>query len=129
MEKKKIIFERELHARSEKTIWPLISTPEGLAKWIADEVTRDGESLQFTWGVDWRHHEERTAVVTQEVPPIHFGWMWEDEDFSVEMEIKRSDITGDYILIVTDYAEKDDEDWLRAVWESNFERLHSTTGL
>ena len=81
------------------------------------------------WGVDWKHHEERTAAITKENPPTHFGWTWEDDEYPVEMEIKRSDITGDYILLVTDYADEDDEDWLRAVWESNFERLHSGTGL
>ena len=129
MGKKKVIFEHELHARSEKSIWPLISTPEGLTKWIADGVTRDSETLRFRWGVDWKHHEERTAAITKENPPTHFGWTWEDDEYPVEMEIKRSDITGDYILLVTDYADEDDEDWLRAVWESNFERLHSGTGL
>ena len=38
MNKKKVIFEHELHSHSAKIIWPLISAPEGLAKWIADEV-------------------------------------------------------------------------------------------
>ena len=130
MDKKKVIFEHELHSRSAKIIWPLISAPEGLAKWIADDVKRDGDAMTFGWGVPWRHHESRTATITEELQPSLFRWVWDDdEDYYVEMKLERSDITGDYILIITDFTDEDDEDWLTAVWEGNFERLHNTTGL
>ena len=130
MDKKKVIFEHELHSRSAKIIWPLISAPEGLAKWIADDVKRDGDVMVFGWGVPWRHHEMRTATVTEELQPTLFRWVWDDEeDYFVEMKIEKSDITGDYILIVTDFTDHDDEEWLTAVWEGNFERLHNATGL
>jgi hypothetical protein len=93
-------------------------------------VKRDGDAMEFAWGVPWRHHETRTATVTEELQPTLFRWVWDDEeDYFVEMKIEKSDITGDYILIVTDFTDLDDEEWLTAVWEGNFERLHNTTGL
>ncbi len=130
MDKKKVIFERELHSRSAKIIWPLISKPEGLAKWIADDVDRTDDLLEFTWGVPWRHHEKRTAKIIEESPMSHFRWAWEDDSsYYVELRMERSDITNDYILTITDFTESDDEEWLNAVWDNNFERLHHATGL
>lgn len=128
MEKRKITFEHELHARSAKVIWPLISTARGLQRWIADEVTRNDDKLKFGWGTSWRHHEVRTATVTKEVSPVLFEWIWDDEGYTVEMKLEQSEVTGDYILIVTDFSD-DDEEWLEALWQSNFERLHNATGL
>jgi len=45
------------------------------------------------------------------------------------MAIERSEITGYYMLIVTDFAWEEDVDELYEIWESNFDRLHRTTGL
>ena len=130
MDKKKVVYERELNSRSAKIIWTLISKPEGLAKWIADNVERNDEMLEFTWGVPWRHHEKRTAKIVEESPMSHFRWAWEDdtENF-VELRMERSDITNDYILTITDFTDEDDEEWLNAVWDKNFDRLHHATGL
>jgi hypothetical protein len=60
----------------------------------------------------------------------HFRWAWEDDSsYYVELRMERSDITNDYILTITDFTESDDEEWLNAVWDNNFERLHHATGL
>jgi hypothetical protein len=45
------------------------------------------------------------------------------------MRIGKSDLTNHLNLFITDFAEDDDADGLRILWESNLERLHSTTGL
>ncbi|RRD02079.1 START-like domain-containing protein [Prevotella sp. OH937_COT-195] len=130
MNKKKIIFERELRSRSGNIIWSLISTPEGLTKWIADRVERNGDILEFTWGEPEQHHEKRTARITEEFAMSHLRWTWEDDDNDfVEIRMKRCDITDDYVLTVTDFIEIDDENWLNSVWESNFKRLHHATGI
>ena len=38
MKKKRLNIERELLSSSSSIIWNLISTPEGLSRWIADDV-------------------------------------------------------------------------------------------
>ena len=58
--------------------------------------------------------------------------MWKDDTDKKaywELKIVRSEITGDYILIITDFAEEDDQDTLYDLWETNLERLHHATGL
>ena len=132
MEKRRFSIEKELRCKSANIIWPLLSTPEGLSKWIADEVERDGDQLRFTWGEVWSHHEIRTASVLEEARGEYIRYTWEnetDEDDFWELRIEKSDITGDYILIITDHALPEDVESLESIWESNLEQLHHTTGL
>lgn len=132
MNKKKISIEHELKCRSERIIWPLISTPEGLAKWIADEVHASGNVLTFTWGEVWSHHEVRTATILGTTDFLSVRLKWDDETDSNaywELKIEKSDITDDFILVITDFAPADDTDTLEDIWAANLERLHRSTGL
>lgn len=113
-------------------IWPLLSTDAGLKKWIADEVTREGENLSFTWGETWSHHEIKSARVLEEDRQERIRFAWDDEadaEAYWELLIERSDITGDYILVITDFALPEDEESLYDIWQQNLEQLHQSTGL
>ena len=132
MKKQKIHIEKELNCKSANIIWPLLNSAGGLAKWVADYVERDDDQLTFTWGEAWTHQETRTATITEEVAAHHLKMTWneeEDPDAYWLMEIERSEITGDFILIITDFAWEEDVDGLYDIWERNFEKLHQTTGL
>ena len=43
--------------------------------------------------------------------------------------MNKSDITGDYILTITDYAPDGDTAVLEDIWDANMEALHRSTGL
>ncbi len=132
MKKHQLSIEKELKCKSPNIIWPLLSTPEGLAKWIADEVEHEGEWLKFTWGEVWRNHEIRRAKVLEEQRFKHIRYAWEndeDPDSFWDLQMEKSDITGDYILIITDHAWMEDVEDLKDIWYSNLEQLHNNTGL
>lgn len=132
MNKKKTSIEHELKCRSERIIWPLISTAAGLSKWLADEVSADGDVLTFTWGELWSHHEVRRAKILKKTDFVSVRFRWEDEpnpDAYWEMRIEKGYITDDYVLVVTDNASDEDQDTLEDIWAANFERLHRSTGL
>ena len=132
MRKQQLTIERELRSKSANIIWPFLSTPAGLSKWVADSVETNGDSYIFTWGEVWKHHEIRTAslITFMKNDVIRFAWNDDtDENAYWELKIVRSDITGDYILIITDFAEEDDLDTIYDLWEKNLERLHHSTGL
>lgn len=132
MNKKKYSIEHELRCRSERIIWPLISTAAGLSKWMADNVSAEGDVLTFTWGDLWRHHEVRQAKILKRIDYVSVRLRWEDEpnpEAYWEMRIEKGDITDDFILVVTDYASEDDKETLEDIWEANFERLHRSTGI
>lgn len=132
MDKKKISIERELKCRSERIIWPLISTAAGLSKWMADDVSANGDVLTFTWGELWSHHEVRRARILGKTDYLSVRFRWEDEvnpDAYWELKMEKGDITDDFILVVTDFASAEDSDVMEDIWEANFERLHRSTGL
>lgn len=131
MIKEKLYIEHELKSRSENIIWQLISTETGLQKWIADGVSELNGRMTFTWGQDWAIHEQRTSIIVERVKNSHIRFHWDDEDDELywEMRMAYSDLTNDYILQITDFAEPDDMDVLRSIWDHNFEALHRATGL
>jgi len=132
MDKKKISIEHELRCRSERIIWPLVSTAAGLAKWIADEVSLKGDELTFTWGEVWSNHEVRKAKILKKTDFVSVRFRWEDEvnpDAYWELKIEKGDITDDFILVITDFAPAEDKETLEDIWAANLERLHRSTGL
>ena len=132
MERNKICIERELRSKSAGIIWSLMSTPEGLAKWFADEVKRDGDTFVFTWGNVWSHHEVRTADIIDKKAFDYIRLRWSEMEYNdtyLELKMNMSDITGDYILTITDYAPDGDTAVLEDIWDANMEALHRSTGL
>ena len=131
MGKQQILIEKELKCKSANIIWKIISTPEGLAKWIADDVADEGEWLRFTWGETWSNHEIRRArkLEEQRFDYIRFAWENDENDEYWELKIEKSELKGDFILIITDHALAEDVDALEDIWDSNLEQLHNNTGL
>ncbi len=132
MEDNKICIERELRSKSSNLIWALLSTPEGLSKWFADDVKYDNGVFTFTWGKIWSHHEIRSARVIDKRASKYIRMQWTDdgyEDMYFEMKMEKIDITGDYILIVTDFAIDGDTDTLEDIWDANFKALRRSTGI
>lgn len=130
--KKRIILEYELNATSPSIIWPVISEASGLERWFADEVERNGSSLKFTWGTSYMNKDERNATIVKEQKEklIRFKWDGdEDPEAYCEMKIEIGEITNDCVLVITDFAEADDLDSLRELWDDNMESLHQATGL
>ena len=130
--KKRIILEYELNATSPSIIWPVISETSGLERWFADEVERKGSSLKFTWGTSYMNKDERNATIVKEQKEklIRFKWDGdEDPEAYCEMKIEIGEITNDCVLVITDFAEADDLDSLRELWDDNMESLHQATGL
>lgn len=132
METKKISIERELRSKSANIIWSLMSTPEGLSKWLADEVVFDGSLFTFTWGNAWSHHETRTAAVLEKKNREYIRLRWSEDEYRdtyIELRMMKSDITGDYVLMITDFAPDGDIDTLEDIWDANMETLRRSTGL
>jgi len=132
MKKQRLNLEYELHSNSANIIWSLISSAHGLEKWIADSVKRQDDSFIFRWGEEWGNHEIRKAYILSENKQESIRLRWdndEDKDAYWQLGMVKSDITNDYILTVTDFAEADDMESLRDIWDSNMEQLHRSTGL
>ena len=128
---RKIELEYELKTRSGSAVWTLISTPIGMMKWLADEVTLEGETATFVWGDPLREHDTQTATVIEMVKNSHIRLHWDSSDSDAYWEIRmfHSEIAGNYHLAVTDFTEDDEPEDLVRIWDQNIERLHRITGV
>ncbi len=129
----KICIEHELGSKSANIIWPVISTPEGLAHWMADEVKCTAGVFSFTWGNSWGHNETRTAKLLEAKNFSHIRLRWDEDEYGedtyLELKMEKGDITGDYILVVTDFAPDGDVDSVKDIWNACFKKLRHSTGL
>ena len=110
----------------------MVSTPEGMTRWLADSVTQNGDSLTFTWGSPYDHHEKRTATILQKKKNSSIRFAWDDEDGMdtfVEIKIDRSPLTGEFMLHITDFTSPEDREWLSDTWAHNFRRLRRSCGI
>ena len=134
MGKQKIDIEYPLATKSPAIIWEQISSAHGLERWFADHVSEEDGIFTFTWGEPWTEQDIRQAhvVEAQKFERIRLKWDYEDEEDDEsywEMRIEKSDLTHNLNLMITDFAEDDDVDGLKILWESCLDRLHRASGL
>lgn len=123
----KIKFEIEfpIHA-SPQLLYQYISTPSGLSEWFADNVNSRGELFTFIWD----DTEEKAKLVSRKSGErIKFKWVnEEDEPYFFEIKIQVDEITKDVSLIVTDFAEEDEMDEAKMLWENQISDLKMVLG-
>jgi hypothetical protein len=127
MEKKKFNIEYQLKAASLNVLWNSISTPLGLTEWFADGVTVDQNRFTFNWNENYQ-----TAILISSKPTVFVRFQWEedsDTEYYFELGIVSVELTGDLILIITDFAEPDEKDDLILLWNKEIEELRRKTGI
>lgn len=123
----KIKYEMEFPIQvSPSLLYQYISTPSGLSEWYADNVNSRDEHFSFIWA----ESEEKARLLSKKSPErIKFRWMEdEDEDFYFELRIQVDEITKDVSLIVTDFAEEDEVEEGKMLWENMVSNLKQVLG-
>ena len=123
----KIKYEMEfpIHA-SPSLLFQYISTPSGMQEWYADNVNSRGEFFTFIW----EGSEERAKLVSKNKgQSIRFQWVDdEDTDYYFEMRIQVDAITKDVSIMVTDFAEDDEIEEGKMLWENMISELKQLLG-
>ena len=124
----RIKFEMEFPIKvSQKLLFQYISTPSGLSEWFADNVNSRGEIFIFIWD-----DSEESAKLIRKInnEKIQFQWLDDEEtDYYFELRIQFDEITKDVSLIVTDYAEDDDEvEESKLLWTNQISDLKKVLG-
>lgn len=125
----KIKFEMEFPIQaSPSLLYQYISTPSGLSEWFADNVNSRGEFFTFMWDGS----EEQAKLLSKKSGErIKFRWMddeEEEEPYYFEIKIQVDEITKDVSLIVTDFAEDDELDEAKMLWENQISDLKQILG-
>ncbi|MCT8340443.1 START-like domain-containing protein [Flavobacteriaceae bacterium TK19130] len=123
----KVKYEMEFPIQvSPSLLYQYISTPSGMSEWYADNVNSRGEYFTFIW----EGSEEKAKLLGKKSGErIKFRWM-DDEDTSYyfELRIQVDEITKDVSLMVTDYAEEDEIEEGKMLWENSISDLKQILG-
>ena len=124
----RIKFEMEFPIKvSQKLLFQYISTPSGLSEWFADNVNSRGEIFIFIWD-----DSEESAKLIRKTnnEKIQFQWLDDEQtDYYFELRIQFDEITKDVSLIVTDYAEDEDEvEESKLLWTNQISDLKKVLG-
>ena len=124
----KIKFEIEfpIHA-SPSMLYTYFATPAGLEEWFADKVNSRGKQITFIWdGAE----EVATIVTSKNDERIKYKWIESEGDESYfEFRIQVDALTKDVSLMVTDFADDEDEaEESKMLWENQIEELKHTIG-
>jgi uncharacterized protein YndB with AHSA1/START domain len=125
-DKVKYELEFPIHA-SPQLLYNYLSTPSGLSEWFADNVNSRGELFTFIWDGS----EEQAKLLTKKSGErVKFRWLNDEDDTSVyfEMRIQVDDITKDVSVMVTDFAEEDEVDEAKMLWENQIADLKHVLG-
>lgn len=123
----KIKYEMEFPIQaSPSLLYQYISTPSGMSEWYADNVNSRGEFFTFIW----EGSEERAKLLGKKNQErIKFRWEDdEDTDYYFELRIQVDEITKDVSLMVTDYADEDEIEEGKMLWDNMISNLKHILG-
>ncbi len=125
MERVKIDLEFIFRA-SPTILYKFITTPSCLIRWFCDEVDIQGETYTFSWS-----GSEEVANLIDDIEDDRVRFQWEDaesdEEF-LEFRMRKSPVTNETILEITDYCDSDEVKDQEQLWKSQITQLRSATG-
>lgn len=123
--RKKIELEY-IFSSSVKVLYSRLSTPAGLAEWFADDVFQKGDKFIFMWdGI------EHPAVVLEQKSNVCIRFKWENDesdDEYFEFNVHVESMTMDVALLITDFADEDEETDTVELWNQQMDILHRNLG-
>lgn len=125
----KIKYELEFPITSSpQLLYQYISTPSGLSEWFADNVNSRGEFFTFIWD----DSEEKARMSSKKSgEKVKFRWVDDDNndgEYFFELRILVDEITKDVSLMVVDFAEEDDLQESKQLWENQVSDLKHVLG-
>ena len=123
-EKIKYELEFPIHA-SPNMLYQYISSASNLSEWFADNVNSRGKIFSFFWdGVE----EKAELISFKNNQYVRFKWLDNDDDSFFEINIVVDELTKDVSLVVFDFAEEDEVEEGKMLWESQISDLKQVIG-
>lgn len=123
----KVKYEMEFPIQaSPSLLYQYISTPSGLSEWYADNVNSRGEIFTFIWDGS---EEKANLVSKKNGERIKFRWQDDEEtSYFFEIRIQVDEITKDVSIMITDFAEEDEIEEGKMLWENMINDLKQILG-
>ncbi len=125
MAKEKFTLEYDMRSTPVAMLWAYIATANGLKEWFADDAKMDAKEVVLTWnGVE----QGLTIVGLRTEKYIRYRWSEDNDKTYFELKITTSELTGNSVLCVTDFAEPDELQEAKDLWNYQMEALQRQLG-
>jgi hypothetical protein len=99
-----------------------------MSEWFCDDVNSRSEMFTFFWDGS---EEQARLIKKQQDRLVRFRWISDEEDgleTYFEFRIEVDALTNDTSIIVTDFAESDDMEEAKLLWDSQIRELQHLIG-
>ncbi len=124
---KKNLFTVEVPVRcSPSILFEFLSTPSGLQEWFADKVDEWDGVYSFSWNGGT---PDKAKIMEKEQDKfIRFHWLHSEKNEFFEFRIEKTEISNQTILVVKDFAEKNEIKDQSRLWEYQIKELFHRLG-
>lgn len=126
MKKEKIKIEYVFDKGSKNSLWPRLATSSGLAEWFADKVEDKDEIFTFYWD---DYPSEAKLLGINPYVYVRFHWVEEDPNTFFEFRIHEDELTGAWVLEITDFTEPKEKDQAITLWDTQVKQLRRKLGI
>lgn len=123
----RVKFEMEFIFRASPTIlYTFLTTPACLVRWFCDEVDIHVNTYTFFWS-----GSEEVAEILEDIEDERLRFRWLEapsKNEYLEFDISQSPVTGETILVITDFCDEDELEDQKQLWESQMQELRKETG-
>ena len=122
----KIKFELEFPIQaSPNMLYQYISSASNLSEWFADNVNSRGKVFSFFWDGS----EEKAELISfKNNKYVRFKWLENEDDSFFEINIVVDELTKDVSLVIFDFADEDEVEEGKMLWESQISDLKQVIG-
>lgn len=117
-------------------LYKFLTAPSCLIRWFSDgvDIERNGVNIgghsfpRYTFS--WEGYVEEAVLLEEEEKQyLKFRWLDEEnEEEFFQFDISLSEVTGETILEITDFAEAGEIDEQLDYWDKNMEKLKKACG-
>ena len=122
----KIKYELEFPIQaSPNMLYQYISSASNLSEWFADNVNSRGKVFSFFWDGS----EEKAELISfKNNKYVRFKWLENEDDYYFEINIVVDELTKDVSLVIYDFANEDEVEEGKMLWESQISDLKQVIG-
>ena len=125
MAKEKFTLEYDMRSTPVSMLWSYIATANGLKEWFADDAKMDGKEVVLIWnGVE----QGLSIVGLRTEKYIRYRWSEDTDKTYFELRIMTSELTGNSVLCVTDFAEPEELQEAKDLWNYQMDTLQRQLG-
>lgn len=125
MAKEKFTLEYNMKSTPVAMLWAYIATENGLKEWFADKVTMQGKEVILDWNVS---EQVMVIVGMRNDKFIRYRWQEDTDKTYFEFKISTTELSGTSILTITDFAEPEDLEEAKELWNYQIEILQRQLG-